>query len=85
VDADEPAHPLIRLHNEERDRLFACSSTATKIGLSEIMVRIAERQGEKLVEILEAVFADPDAELTPTAADKLRGVTAKHLRAAASA
>jgi hypothetical protein len=73
-------HIFVTLYNDERDRLFNYAATATRIGLSERMVRIAERQGEKLVEVLEAVFNDPEAQLDATAADRLRGVTAKHLR-----
>jgi hypothetical protein len=80
VDADESAHPLIVLYNQERDRLFAYSSTASKIGLSETMVRISERQGELLVEVLEAVMADPMLALDALQRDAFRGVTNKHLR-----
>ena len=73
-------HIFVSMYNDERDRLFNYAATATRIGLSERMVRIAERQGEKLVEVLEAVFTDPEAQLDAQAADRLRGVTAKHLR-----
>jgi hypothetical protein len=53
VDADESGHPLIVLYNAERDRLFTLASTAARIGISELVVRISERQGEKLVKSLE--------------------------------
>lgn len=73
-------HVFVTMYNDERDRLFSYAATATKIGLSERMVKIAERQGEKLVEVLEAVFADPDLGLNRETRDRARGITAKHLR-----
>ena len=81
ADADESAHPLIPLYNAERDRLFTFASTAAKIGISELVVRISERQGKKLVEILEAVIVDPTLGLDAVQRDVFRGVTAKHMRA----
>jgi hypothetical protein len=80
VDADESAHLLIALYNQERDRLFTFASTAAKIGISELVIRISERQGEKLAEVLEGVFADPALGLDAVQRDVIRGVTAKHMK-----
>ncbi len=81
LDSQDSTHPLVVLYNQERDRLFSFASTANKIGLSEAMVRISERQGEKLVEVLEAVIADPALSFDAAQRDVFRGVTAKHMRA----
>ena len=44
------------------------------------MVRLSERHGENLVEVLEAVMTDPALALDAVQCDVFRGVTAKHLR-----
>ena len=62
-------HVFVVMHNEERDRLFNYAPTATKIEVSERMVRVAEKQGAKLVDILESVVPDLEAQLDSAASD----------------
>lgn len=54
----EAVRALVQLENEERDR---CSNFATKAvaaGLMERQVRLAERQGELIADVLRAVLGD---------------------------
>ena len=58
-------HVLVRMYNEERERLVRFSRACIDVGVSERMVRLAEKQGELLVGVIEAVLADKELGLTP--------------------
>jgi hypothetical protein len=55
----EYVRALVRLEAEERDRLANFSAKAIAAGLAERQVRVAERQGSLLAELLRQVIGDP--------------------------
>lgn len=55
VKVGEYIRGLVRLENEERDRLSMFAAKAIAAGLEERQVRLAERQGAMLVQLLTAV------------------------------
>ena len=59
-------HVLVRMYNEERERLVRFSKACIDAGVSERLVRLAEKQGELLVGVIEAVLADKELGLTPS-------------------
>lgn len=61
----------------------ACTA-ALAANVDERMVRIAEAQGAAIVQLLQAVFADPQLALTPAQRAVLPQVVPRHLRAIAS-
>ena len=50
---------LIQLENQERDRLATFATKAIAAGLAERQVRLAERQGALLAQVMGAVTTDP--------------------------
>jgi hypothetical protein len=68
------------LYAEWLDRLVNYSQLALKAGIAERQVRIAERQGQHLAEVLVAALRDPDWGLTPDQQAQGRAIIAKHLR-----
>ncbi|MCW2901562.1 MAG: hypothetical protein JWO67_3827 [Streptosporangiaceae bacterium] len=71
---------LVQLENSERDRCAGFCKTAIAAGLAERTVRLAERQGELLAEVLRRVMRDPalglstaQRELVPTLAERYFG------------
>lgn len=55
----ESPHQLLKLYNEERDRLGKLAKMAIDCGIAERQVRLAERQGEMIVNIIINVLGDP--------------------------
>lgn len=60
----EYIHGLIELEATERDRLVNFAAKAIGAGLAERQVRVAERQGELLAELMRMVMADKELGLT---------------------
>lgn len=50
---------LVRLEAEERDRCAQFAKSAIQAGLAERQVRLAERQGAMLADLMRAVLGDP--------------------------
>lgn len=69
------------LYAEWLDRLVNYSQLALKAGIAERQVRIAERQGQHLAEVLVSALKDPDWGLTAEQQNAGRTIIAKHLRA----
>lgn len=68
----------LALYNSETDRLAKLCADAIKIGLKEREVRLAERQGEAMMRVLDGVLA----ELGHNPADPaVAGTVERHLRA----
>lgn len=69
----------LALYNSETDRLAKLCTDAIKIGLKEREVRLAERQGDLLMRVLDGVLG----ELGHNPSDpKIAGTVERHLRAA---
>lgn len=58
VAVGEAIRALVTLENEERDRCSNFAAKAVAAGLLERQVRLAERQGELIAEVLRAVLGD---------------------------
>lgn len=64
VPIEEAIRGLVELEGIERDRCALFASKAIAAGLAERTVRIAERQGAVIADVLRAVLADPSLGLT---------------------
>jgi hypothetical protein len=58
--AGEYVRSLARLEAEERDRLASFATKAIAAGLAERTVRVAERQGQLMVEMVQAALREVD-------------------------
>lgn len=70
---------LLRLFDEERDRLARISKAALDAGVAERQVRLAEEYGAALANLLHAVFHDPDLALTAAQRSRLPDILRTHL------
>jgi hypothetical protein len=60
VPVEEAIRGLVQLEAQERDRCASFAAKAVAAGLAERQVRLAERQGELIVQVLRAVFDELD-------------------------
>jgi hypothetical protein len=67
---------LVSLYGTWTDRHVKACKTAIDAGLDERTVRLAERQGEVIVKVLQATLADLGVEVTPDVA----ATVGRHLR-----
>src|SRR5262249_51693498 len=65
------AQVLVRLYGEERDRVARVAKACLDSGVAERQVRLAERYGRALAEVLRAVFDDPELALTAAQREEL--------------
>jgi hypothetical protein len=70
---------LHRLWSEERDRLARFSKAALDAGVAERAVKLAERTGAAIAEVLQRVFGDPVLGLNPRQRRTLPELLAKHM------
>ncbi|MGH9288075.1 MAG: hypothetical protein ACRD0V_07280 [Acidimicrobiales bacterium] len=75
----EAIRGLAQLEAQERDRCAGMAAKAVAAGLAERQVRLAERHGEMIADVLRAVLADPDLGLTDQQRRAVPGVTRRHL------
>jgi hypothetical protein len=73
---------LMRLWNDERDRVARISKAALDAGVAERQVKLAERYGETLAGVLRAIFYDPELALTAAQRNRLPDLLRRHLSAA---
>lgn len=74
---------LAQLEAAERDRCAGFAAKAIAAGLAERTVRLAERQGEMLAEVLRVVLADPVLGLSREQQAAVPGMIRRHLAIAA--
>jgi hypothetical protein len=72
---------LMRLWNDERDRVARISKAALDAGVAERHIKLAERYGEAIATVLRAIFYDPGLGLTPAQRDRLPDLVRRHLGA----
>lgn len=77
------AQVLLRMWDDERDRVARISKAALDAGVAERQVQLAERYGEQLADVLRAVFFDAELALTETQRALLPALLRRHLAAAA--
>lgn len=70
-------HVLVRMYNDERDRLMKYCKLCLDAGVAERLVRLAEQQGRAMIKILDNVFER--LELSPEQAAQLPGIMSEIL------
>lgn len=75
----EYARGLVALEAQERERCANWCVKAIAAGLAERTVRLAERQGALIADLLRAVMNDPQLGLTPAQRRVLPDVAERHL------
>lgn len=73
---------LMRLWDEERDRIARISKMALDVGVAAKQVELAEKYGEALAALLQAVFYDPMLALTAEQRATLPDLLRTHLMTA---
>lgn len=81
VTEEAAPHALLRLYNEERDRLVRVCAAALKAGIEERRVKLAERDGALVAEVIRAILED--LKLTPAQWALVSTVVPQRLRALA--
>lgn len=74
---------LAVLEAQERDRCAGFAAKAIAAGLAERTVRIAERQGALIADVLRSVMGDPELGMSPEQRKVLPGLMRRHLEAIA--
>lgn len=72
-------HILLKLYQDERAQLVRVCAAALRAGIEERQVKLAERQGALLVDLIKAILAD--LRLTPEQKALVPEVVPRHLRA----
>jgi len=75
---------LMRLWDEERDRIARISKMALDAGVAEQQIKLAEMYGAAIADLLNGIFRDPDLALTAAQHAKLGDVVRRHLAAVAT-
>lgn len=83
VKTGEYIRGLIQLENQERDRLATFATKAIAAGLAERQVRLAERQGALLAQVMVAVMTDPTLGFTDQQREAMPRAIEAHLAAVA--
>lgn len=81
-EVEEAIRGLVQLEGQERDRCARFAKLALDAGIAERQVRLAERQGELIAEVLRAVLADPELGLSEAQQRAVPGVALRHLAVA---
>lgn len=76
----ESPHVLVKMYNEERDRLTRSSKMAIDCGIAERQVKVAERQAEIIASIILALCADPRLGLTQEKQIEARRIAGELMR-----
>lgn len=75
------AQVLLRMWDDERDRVARIAKAALDAGVAERQITLAERYAEDMARLLRAVFYDPELGLTVTQRAQLPDVLRRHLLA----
>jgi hypothetical protein len=75
----EAIRALVQLEGEERDRCANFAAKAVAAGLAERQVRLAERQGEMIAEVLRAVLGDASLGLSESQVALVPALLREHL------
>lgn len=71
----------VELYQQERAHLVKVAKAAIDAGVEERRVRLAEEQGRALVDVLRAIFDDPELGLTTEQREAANRAAGRHLRA----
>jgi hypothetical protein len=78
----EAIRALVQLEGEERDRCANFAAKAVAAGLAERQVRLAERTGAMIAEVLRAVLGDPELGLSDDQRAAVPALLRQHLQIA---
>lgn len=78
---DQRSHVYLQLLGEWSDRSARYSKLALDAGVAEREIRLAERQGEIVANLIRAVLEDPELALTAGQRETAGAVAQRHLRA----
>ncbi|MEU3452156.1 hypothetical protein ABZ671_00735 [Micromonospora sp. NPDC006766] len=81
VKTGEYVRAIAKLEADERDRAANFAAKAVAAGIAERQVRLAERQGAMLAEVIRRILGDLN--LTPEQSARVSEVVPRHLRAVA--
>lgn len=79
VPVAEAIRALVQLEGEERDRCANFAAKAVAAGLAERQVRLAERQGELMAEVLRSVLGDESLGLSESQVALVPALIREHL------
>ena len=79
VAVEEAIRGLVVLEAEERDRCAHFAAKAVAAGLAERSVRLAEKQGALIADVLRAVLADPELGLSEQQREAVPSIARRHL------
>lgn len=79
VKTGEYIRALIQLEADERDRCANFARLALAAGLAERTVRVAERQGQQIAQLLTAVIGDDELALSPQQKQAMPNALRRHL------
>jgi plasmid stabilization system protein ParE len=79
------AHPWVDLYREERKHLVNVCTAALRAGIEERQVRLAEKQGELIADVIRQLLDDPELGLNPDQRERGRAIASQRLRVLASA
>lgn len=77
----ESPNILIKMYQEERDRLVSASKAAVSAGVAERTVQIAEQQGQMLAAVIRDILWDRELDLTPAQQQASGEIVRRHLMA----
>lgn len=82
MDDEDPTRAgIVEIYRQEREALRKVSKAAIDAGVSERYVRLAERMGDQITNLLNAVFGDPDLAMTPGQRQLVPQLVRKHMAA----
>jgi hypothetical protein len=73
------ASVLMRMWDDERDRVARISKAALDAGVQERSIQLAERYGEMLAQLLRSIFYDPELGMTKAQHKRFPAVARRHL------
>ena len=73
---------LMRLWNDERDRVARISEAALRTGVQERAIKLAEQYGIAVAKVMRAIFDDPELALTEAQQEVIPMLVRRHLTAA---
>lgn len=73
------AQVLLRMYDNERDRVARISKAALDAGIAERQIKLAEHWGGVLAELLQGIFADPELGMSARQNELLPAVLRRHL------
>ena len=75
---------LMRMYDDERDRVARIAKMGLDAGVAERQIRMAEKYGTQLAQVIQDIFMDAELALTPAQRAALPALLRRHLVAAST-